>query len=72
MKVKELIEQLQKQNPEDEVHIFYPSKDIFDDDIISRQITSDIKIDKCDLYYDYRFGFPTIIKGVFIKIANIE
>ena len=51
MKVKELIEALQKQNPEDEIHIWVDDEVGCGADIFNKYYAEEIKILGHDIYY---------------------
>lgn len=56
MKVKELIELLQKQNSEDEIHIWVDNEVGCGADLFGRYYASDIKIQGHDKYYQKENG----------------
>lgn len=56
MKVKELIEKLQKENPEDEIHIWVDDEVGCGADLFGRYYASEIKIQGYDKYYQKENG----------------
>lgn len=56
MKVKELIENLQKQNPEDEIHIWVDDEVGCGADLFGRYYASEIEIQGHDKYYQKENG----------------
>ena len=76
MKVKELIEQLQKQDPEDEIHIWVDNEVGCGADLYGRYNANDIGIMGHDIYYQNEDGeiknFAEIEEDIYNEYEDIN